>query len=342
MGGWGNSRAFTLVELLVVIAIIGILIALLLPAVQAAREAARRMQCTNHFKQLVLACHTYHDSNKCFPNAGFGTNFMGGGEYRSRSWIVALWPFIEQSAPYSIAVFNNTSWGTQAANPPNRSWEAVHNLVISSLYCPSSSYPRTRTETTQASTRDLGAPDQLVLQTTNYVAIMGAWNDEAGTPEIFKTPLINSGYGSLAVNGTIVPYLNGRNTTVTTAYLKDGTSNTFCIGECGRPIRSRVDNNLYDWMPSNHTGGSWSAGALGWSMNMTAVRFGINASPIIHPLGNLPTFNYFNHVSMSSNHSGGANLAVADGSVQFVSENINLIHLLSLCHGSDGFVYSIP
>ena len=88
--GKDKKRAFTLVELLVVIAIIGILIALLLPAVQAAREAARRMQCTNHLKQIGLGLHNYHDANKSLPNGARSTN----------TWAFCIWPFIEQGNLY--------------------------------------------------------------------------------------------------------------------------------------------------------------------------------------------------------------------------------------------------
>ena len=117
MGGGGNIFAFTLVELLVVIAIIGILIALLLPAVQAAREAARRMQCSNHFKQFGLALHNYHDAMKAFPAAtsaqGTGVGFFvgtstdnrnGNGEYRWSAHSHVL-PFMEQSARYEAVCY---------------------------------------------------------------------------------------------------------------------------------------------------------------------------------------------------------------------------------------------
>ena len=86
----GNRSGFTLVELLVVIAIIGILIALLLPAVQAAREAARRSQCANNLKQLALSLHNYSDTFKSFPPAGITTNQL--------SWHVFVLPFIEQTS----------------------------------------------------------------------------------------------------------------------------------------------------------------------------------------------------------------------------------------------------
>ena len=108
-----KKNAFTLVELLVVIAIIGILVGLLLPAVQAAREAARRMQCTNNLKQMGLALHNYHDANRRFPAggnwktpagvvAGRGNRPLRGNGW---AWTTAILPYIEQSSVYNQLVF---------------------------------------------------------------------------------------------------------------------------------------------------------------------------------------------------------------------------------------------
>ena len=104
--GFGSVRrcGFTLVELLVVIAIIGVLVALLLPAVQAAREAARRAQCVNHLKQLGLACHNYHDQNGWLPNTRHDANF---------TWMTMILPQVEQPALFAKWNLNNTTFYTQ-------------------------------------------------------------------------------------------------------------------------------------------------------------------------------------------------------------------------------------
>ncbi len=118
-----RSRGFTLVELLVVIAIIGILIALLLPAVQAAREAAKRMQCMNHLKQWGLALHNYHDAYKTFPQGSWGTG-------NRLAFQVMLLPYLEQGALYE-----QFDLGLYYGNAPNQA------LMLESTpvhFCPSS------------------------------------------------------------------------------------------------------------------------------------------------------------------------------------------------------------
>src|SRR5438270_9052427 len=124
---------FTLVELLVVIAIIGVLVALLLPAVQAAREAARRSQCTNNVKQIVLGCHNFHDSYGTVPNivsytptGGGGT---GGGFGTGWGMLPFLLPYVEQKALFDTINFN--------AQVSCKSQFQVHNAVIPAFSCPS-------------------------------------------------------------------------------------------------------------------------------------------------------------------------------------------------------------
>src|SRR5262245_44336995 len=124
---------FTLVELLVVIAIIGVLVALLLPAVQAAREAARRSQCTNNMKQIVLGCHNFHDTYGTVPNIVSYTPVGGGGTTggfgAGWGWLPFMLPYVEQKALFDTINFNT--------NVCCNSLKQVHNAIIPAFSCPS-------------------------------------------------------------------------------------------------------------------------------------------------------------------------------------------------------------
>src|SRR4051794_11742030 len=137
---------FTLVELLVVIAIIGVLVALLLPAVQAAREAARRMQCGNNLKQLALGLQNYHDTFLYLPYGARTKHPVGatsGGVWGS-SWLVATLPFCEQRPLFDkIAILDNSNSGTGYDSGTIQA--AAHNAKIKYMLCPSSPLPETET-----------------------------------------------------------------------------------------------------------------------------------------------------------------------------------------------------
>lgn len=194
-----SRRGFTLVELLVVIAIIGVLIALLLPAVQQAREAARRMQCTNNLKQLGLALHNHHDTYGSFPSG-----VVGG---QSWSFGTMLLPFLEQSALQdqlkSASGGTNGQWGNFA--PGNATILALTQTQLEAFRCPSDTGP---------DLNDKRQPDPGPLGTSNYIGIIGSLADT----------LVDGKY----TKGNGVLYLDshhGFNDIV------DGTSNTLAMSE---------------------------------------------------------------------------------------------------------------
>ncbi len=328
-----RRSAFTLVELLVVIAIIGVLIALLLPAVQQAREAARRMQCSNQLKQLGLAIHNYHDTYTKMVYAAQPQN-ASGTRQRAASWIVRLLPFIEQSAVYDQYVFSGDSTMQEGPNP---NAALINNLVVGGLNCPSSPLPNQKSQGTNAD-------GDITVQMGNYVGVHGSHFTGGTISDVSPSTRCNLWYGEQVPNGAIA-YINvgGDNEDVGCTQrvsnigfnaITDGTSNTMMIGEQSDyqydPTGAKVDVRS-----SSYLGGVWSngSGSTYWTQNVTTLRHGINTYG-----GDGNTAAYQHNVSFTSAHPGGMLGSMVDGSVRFVPENIDFAILTGLCDRQDGNV----
>ncbi|MDR1960624.1 MAG: DUF1559 domain-containing protein [Planctomycetaceae bacterium] len=329
MGGGGSLRAFTLVELLVVIAIIGILIALLLPAVQAAREAARRMQCSNTMKQLGLACHNYADTQKCFP---FGSFCRNNGNHASSLWLfysmwgVSILPYIEQQAAYDMyfgaASMENQTAGSVNASNQGRNRELAQ-MRMSCYECPSDTgagqrdYPATERTDAGASVHSQYTPFEQYL--TSYKAVGGAntggtwWWDQdggaGGNVRSYMRGVMHTYYGT---GGT-----SGVNRTETFASLTDGTSNTMLFVERHRPRNGQTRRAVF-WssIPANHvyTSSPMAATLKAVDWERCILTCGQSGDQAV----------YFCGRSAGSNHTGGINSTAADGSVHFITETINV------------------
>ncbi|MBA2113474.1 DUF1559 domain-containing protein [Bremerella alba] len=338
-----TRAAFTLVELLVVIAIIGVLIALLLPAVQQAREAARRMQCSNNLKQLGLALHNYHDTNGAFPMVSYVDNTN-----RPASWLVRIWPFIEQSAAYDQCTFNSDWTGIGF----DRNWRVTTNVVVDSLNCPSNPMERFLTQASSSAMQSDGAPAEVQYQRADYVGVGGGYNMTGATPSHWY-----GFHGMNDYNGIFVALDSYNKQTTSFRDITDGTSNTLAVGEQSNFIRSLNTSTgevtFHDSREYGHRGGAWSGGGGhngngSWYGNWeghSSIRSGINfahTSGYNNPLGtgNDPGKGgrSGHHTIFTSAHPGGALFVLGDGSTRFVSENITIETLRNLANRADGNV----
>ena len=294
---------FTLVELLVVIAIIGILIALLLPAVQAAREAARRIQCTSNLKQLGLAFHTYHVSNNILPYSGMYWHSSG-----QLGWTSSILPFIEQDAIYDKMSFDDIG-DPEDVSDPHKGWAGAN--AIEGYLCPS------------ADTYDRQVQPYADAYTNHYYTILGPIGTIGSSGSAYGTNNTGVFYWEEANEGL------GRRYGSKLADATDGTSNTYMIGEQSWGNTEEICG----WVGMYHPWvlGIWNTQRAGESVWYGArhVRHQINSPPLYYcePFTDLP---------FGSNHPGGTHFAMGDGSTQFVSETIDYAVYLARASRSGG------
>ena len=307
-----DRRGFTLIELLVVIAIIGILVALLMPAVQAAREASRRISCASNLKQIGLAAHNYNDVNRKLPPSVLGVR-VGGTERAPvhqaglTGW-VSLLPFVEEQSLFQKFDFRRSAW--DAVN------ESAAKLTPEVYRCPSMSLP-----------------------------------DGGGTPDGFSSYAVSTGtkkYRNQIHNGAIIDAMNVFRSERLAAGLEpeqswmhwltladisaaDGSSSTLLAGEYGRQLRETSSLPFPFPGAGGESFGKW---AVSYPYHSTASVFGqFNARKI--SLFDIPSYESFR-----GPHPDGVQFVLVDGSVRFLTDSIDATLLGRLAARNDGEVIS--
>jgi prepilin-type N-terminal cleavage/methylation domain-containing protein/prepilin-type processing-associated H-X9-DG protein len=322
-----SLRGFTLIELLVVIAIIGVLIALLLPAVQQAREAARRIQCTNNLKQIGLAFANYESAQGSYPMGVLrqSRGYDACATTFGHSWAAFILPYMESSAQYNAVnfsrVYNSVSQFT------------AFRIRVNSYMCPDDTL-----------NTDLTQQGYIATWQSSYAGVAGlteliyySWGTGATAPNADRCGAID-GEGIL-----------GRNIAYRVADVTDGTSGTLLVGETSR-FKDEPANSTFNFVniAGAFVGPDWTSTAT-WpgDIRVTGMSYlvpKINSAPVKNggpacltstgpfaspqygnPPGwvNSPACQYLGQFGFRSKHPGGANFLSADGSVKFLKETIN-------------------
>jgi prepilin-type N-terminal cleavage/methylation domain-containing protein/prepilin-type processing-associated H-X9-DG protein len=308
MNGLPASRTrrptgFTLIELLVVIAIIAVLIALLLPAVQAAREAARRMQCVNNLKQLALATQNYHDIHARFPLGGVGHDPITGAYAPTQAYrqpfVESILPYIEQGTLY--AAYNMNDWYEDVANL------TVRATQIATYNCPS---------------------DQPILfyKTATVYDVKGSYGVNWGQGTYF-TPVLKGPFW-LSYGASLAEVTDGSSNTIEMPELRQTPSPD--IAHLDRRARIWNDDSATYQVTARLTPNS-SSPDVGTCMNNP-----IPNTPCINSTASSLTF----YIGSRSAHPGGVNASFCDGSVHFIKNTINPSVWLALFSAAGGEIIS--
>jgi prepilin-type N-terminal cleavage/methylation domain-containing protein/prepilin-type processing-associated H-X9-DG protein len=316
---------FTLVELLVVIAIIGILVSMLLPAVQSAREAARRMQCSNNLKQTGLALHNYHAAFGMFPFGNVTGPAPNLNNY-GHSWYIGIMPFLEQQTVYDRFDFIGTAplyitgWtGANDAGSNAKNRVLLQDIEFPVMRCPSSPLPKFNT----------GLVNKVPLS-PSYAGNSGAMNHPSA---------VNHGGGSnvywVSQGGILL-----NNVRVSIDNVSDGATNTllvveqsdWCINGSGTRVYCSADCFHGFSMGHGHDGSNRV-----FNITTTMHRLGDKSATATGVGGNCGS-----NSPIQSAHPGGANVTLADGSVQFLTEGIAIQVLYDLANRNDGNVVQWP
>lgn len=337
-------RAFTLVELLVVIAIIGILVALLLPAVQAAREAARRSQCVNHLKQYGLALHNYHDARKQFPPGGVigwtldpvrfdAPNNTSSGEWLNDhgNWICRVLPYLEEQA---LADSMPDLDDPDLVDPINTIWlsqfEGSIPPPLSMGRCPSDGFAASEPFLNYS-----GSTGPMTIPST--CGARGQVFDLNLDSMGITVPFIDAG---LCSDPKLCPLTGMFNRIgfhkVSLKKVTDGTTNTLLLGE------TLVERSAHT-LDIARIRGYWAGHDTGAAHAGTIPSINWPVDPAVDSCSKGAQFYRYNyHVAMGfeSNHPGGANFTLVDGSVRFINDSVDFRTFQLLGTKNDGLVIS--